>query len=538
MRRGEPLKWWRLLDNVRQKMQDVMDQRQSKLERNIKGQHATPFPLALSILSAALAYKTKPARDLRLLEPAVGLGVFYSCLLELTNGTMPRGALGFEKDIELALFSDALWEKAGLVVKNDDFTCVPPPENDNCRFDLIITNPPYVRHHHLKNNKERLMNLVTLRLGVKPSGLMGLYGYFLLLSHAWMRRDGLGVWLVPREFMDVNYGKVLREYLTGRVELLRVHCFDIEDVQFDDADVSSAVLFFRNTLPRNSHKVLFTFGPSLEKSRRRVSILIESLRDINKWSTIYETDVDEIVKNGQTALHALRIGDLFDVKRGLATGANDFFIVTPSKAKELGIPERFLVPILPSSRRLGNNETIEADDSGMPLVKPLLFLLSCSFPKSKIRKDFPELYSYILKGEERGLHLRHLASKRQPWYKQEMRKPAPILCSYMGRKTACGKAIKFYRNKSQALATNSYLMLQPKPTVLESVENPAIFYDRALEVLNNLDQGKILNEGRSYGGGLYKIEPKELENVVLPSCHQLAILLELRNRKSIQQKLP
>jgi hypothetical protein len=40
-------------------------------------------------------------------------------------------------------------------------------------------------------------------------------------------------------------------------------------------------------------------------------------------------------------------GELFTIKRGLATGDNEFFILSEGKAKELGIPRRFLRPILP-----------------------------------------------------------------------------------------------------------------------------------------------------------------------------------------------
>jgi hypothetical protein len=49
--------------------------------------------------------------------------------------------------------------------------------------------------------------------------------------------------------MDVNYGRVLKRYLTERVTLRRIHRFDASDVQFDDALVTSAVVVFENTPP-------------------------------------------------------------------------------------------------------------------------------------------------------------------------------------------------------------------------------------------------------------------------------------------------
>ena len=50
--------------------------------------------------------------------------------------------------------------------------------------------------------------------GVEVNGLAGLYVYFVLLATAWMEDDGYAGWLIPSEFMDVNYGMVLKRFLT------------------------------------------------------------------------------------------------------------------------------------------------------------------------------------------------------------------------------------------------------------------------------------------------------------------------------------
>lgn len=60
-----------------------------------------------------------------------------------------------------------------------------------------------------------------------------------------MAEGGVAGWLVPSEFMDVNYGKGVKYYLLSRVTLLHIHRFDPNDVQFADALVSSAVVWFR-----------------------------------------------------------------------------------------------------------------------------------------------------------------------------------------------------------------------------------------------------------------------------------------------------
>src|SRR5207248_1536624 len=121
-----------------------------------------------------------------------------------------------------------------------------------------------VRHHHLnREEKERLGRLTFERTGVEVNGLAGLYVYFLLVATAWLEDGGHAAWLVPSEFMDVNYGAAIKRFLCDRVTLLRVHRFDPERVQFDDALVSSVVLTLRKARPPENHTVRFTFGGSI-----------------------------------------------------------------------------------------------------------------------------------------------------------------------------------------------------------------------------------------------------------------------------------
>jgi hypothetical protein len=105
----------------------------------------------------------------------------------------------------------------------------------------------------------------------------------------------------------------------------------------------------------------------------------------------------------------------------------------------------------------------------------------------------------------------------------------------MGRNLARrDKPFRFILNRSQATAANVYLLLYPKPVLARALAgNPAL--DRQVwEFLNNIDAATLLGEGRVYGGGLYKMEPKELANV---PAHPIALMLpnaELRPASQIE----
>jgi hypothetical protein len=156
------------------------------------------------------------------------------------------------------------------------------------KANLIVCNPPYVRHHHLtKEQKLRLKKDTAIRTHVALNGLAGLYCYFLLLSDAWLANGGLAVWLVPAEFMDVNYGSGVKEYLCRHVLLQRIHRFDPVHVQFDDALVSSAVIVFEK-VPHRDREVEFTFGGTLRRPMLRQLVPLRVLKSTAKWTAFPE----------------------------------------------------------------------------------------------------------------------------------------------------------------------------------------------------------------------------------------------------------
>ncbi len=61
-----------------------------------------------------------------------------------------------------------------------DFTRGSIPKTEGEKFNLIICNPPYVRHQAMATEEKwPLADLVAKTVGIRPSGYSGLYCYFL-----------------------------------------------------------------------------------------------------------------------------------------------------------------------------------------------------------------------------------------------------------------------------------------------------------------------------------------------------------------------
>lgn len=500
-----------LKEQHRLTLQAKLDAEKTQAERNRMGQFATPPLLAFDVLDYAKKIVPK-SQKIRFLDPGLGSGSFYSALRQTFPAERISSAAGYEIDPHYGNAARQLWGDTGLTVHLEDFTRAKPPKEG---FNLLICNPPYVRHHHIINGeKARIQEASSKACGIPFSGLAGLYCYFLGLSHAWMNEGGLAGWLIPSEFMDVNYGEAVKRYLLEKVTLLHIHRFDPHEVQFDDALVSSAVVWFRKEAPPNGHEVEFSFGGSLAAPKVSRMVPASVLRTEPKWSRFP-------LAESRTGEKSPVLSDFFSIRRGLATGDNEYFIMTREQIDARGLPRKFFKPILPSPRYLKAME-VQSDQAGVPLLDPPLFLLDCDTPEDDLEKGYPSLWRYLQEGRKRGVANRYLCRHRSPWYSQEKRQAAPFICTYLGRgNVKSGKPFRFILNQSSATVTNVYLALYPKEPLADKLEaNPALAR-RVWEILNGISPETMLAEGRVYGGGLHKLEPKELANVPVPELAEL-----------------
>ena len=279
--------------------------------------------------------------------------------------------------------------------------------------------------------------------------------------------------------------------------------------------VSSSVVWFSKEKPPIDHRVKMTYGGSLLRPRLDRLVPAETLRICPKWTRFPMKD-----KQPQKPLWTL--GDYFDIKRGLATGSNKFFILPIEEIEDRDLPIEAFRPILPSPRLLPEDE-IFADDLGDPVLERRLFLLDCQLSEEEIKEQFPTLGTYLEEGKAQGIADLYLCRHRSPWYIQEQRPATPFLCTYFGRRgKKSDNPFRFILNHSMATASNVYLMLYPKGPVKRAIAESSQLKRLIWETLDGLDPRDLLNEGRVYGGGLHKLEPRELRRV---SASPLAELL-------------
>lgn len=238
----------------------------------------------------------------------------------------------------------------------------------------------------------------------------------------------------------------------------------------------------------------------LQKKGRRRSISSNVLISTNKWDYLIREDVREACPG------FIRLGAMAKTKRGIATGANDFFHISQTTADAHNIPPDVLIPCVGRAADISGFEFTR--DDFLSLVRNKRRSLLVVFGNTLTA---PEL-TYIASGEAAGLPKRYLLAARRPWYSMETQLPAPIWAAVFGR-----KGLRFIRNKANALTLTTFHCVYP-------IDSSQDFSDALTLCLNVPSiQREARAHTRVYGGGLLKFEPKDLLEIQIPDLRHVSI---------------
>jgi adenine-specific DNA-methyltransferase len=471
------------------------------------GLFLTPPELAQDLIRSALA--ELPLEPLAFGDPAIGTGIFFATLLRHVGEGRIASAMGVEANAMRADQTRAKWAGAELDVQVGNFLEAELAPTRN----LIVANPPYVRFQRLNRAAARTWAArIERSLGLTVGGQADLYVYFVLIAHDWLAPGGVSAWLLPTGFLHTNYASVLREYLTSRVSLVRLHTYDLASSRFENARVGSALVVFRNVPPGAAARATITTGPFAQPDGVwRVSL--RSLRQAPKWSESL------FASRANHAHPLLTVGDVFTVKRGIATGANSWFVVTDEQRRRLKIVRRWLKPVVPRARLLPSN-IIDADRRGEPTRIPRLWLIDTNEPLAAIREQSEEFAEYLAEAQK-AIGERRLVQSRKPFYSQEHRPPPPYFAGYMSRQKQSRLRSRFFLNRSNAVVLNNYLALYPKPELSRLLDAGILADTDVLDALASIDELTLAQEARTYVTGLQKLEPRDLARLPLESLAQL-----------------
>jgi type I restriction-modification system DNA methylase subunit len=232
-------------------------------------------------------------------------------------------------------------------------------------FDIVLANPPYVRQEDIKPKeyKAKLLSLYSEAMSGKSDLFVAFYARGLQL----LKDGGTHVFVCSNSWLDVGYGGKLQGYLLNNSHVAAIYDSAIER-QFASADINTIISFIHKQEPDDEDITQFVSfrAPFLEaladETKRRVvkktsAEIWESGSNENnryegdKWGGKYLRAPDiyfTILEKGKGKL--VRLGDIADVRRGITTGANEFFYLSEEDQQKWRIEEEFLKPVIKSPR--------------------------------------------------------------------------------------------------------------------------------------------------------------------------------------------
>lgn len=244
----------------------------------------------------------------------------------------------------------------------------------------------------------------------------------------------------------------------------------------------------------------------LRRASRGRDLPVPTLLRSEKWDSLVRDGENEAVP-GLVPLRAMA-----KTKRGIATGANEFFHLTAAQARDLGLPARSLLPCV---GRAGDVEGFEFTEESFRRIRDggaRCYLVSLGPDLDDAERR------YIAAGESEGIQSRYLLAARRPWFSMERQVPAPVWAAVFGR-----QGLRFVHNRAGVRTLTTFHCVYPQTASLE--------FCAALTLCLNAPstQNRARAQRRVYGGGLLKFEPKDLLDIEVPDLRRVSasILAEL-----------
>jgi len=447
------------------------------------------FFTAPQIAEWALSFDHPSRRD-DVCDAGAGTAVFAEAIVR--TSVQVRSYVGIENDPILTLCGAHVLESLGapqtfkmwysnfLLLQPNDF------EGQGLRVPtFVIANPPFVRVHKLRG-RARVLASLRSSLGITLSPLSGAGSYFLsraaaLAAYATRSTrvetpSARLLFFFPKEAAGAAHARHLRE------DLKRAHHWTW--LQYPLSSARTGV----DKDPSNALGLLFYF-------------------ERNKGHN-HETNAEY---NGSP----VRIRDFLEVKRGISTGCNEFFVLTEDEVRKRRIPRRFLRPVLPTRIPLRSSCFSESDWEELRLAGHPCWLIT--LPNCDLRDFDTPIREYLNEGIRRGLHATTTGKALRNWFSMRVpNKPPDLFVTYLFRGSP-----RFILNAAHVLHLTNILGGRFTPAIEDHAQQQLIV--QALDQQAKTWMG-MNSPGREYKGGLRKIEPRELSMLpVDPEIARLAI---------------
>lgn len=485
-------------------------------ERKGLGAFYSPTSLVEPMVSWAI-----PRADQSVLDPSCGDGVFLEAAARRLRslGASPEQTASLLHAVDLnpdaARFTrDRLLSAAGLPFANvrvASFFSLPPPGvlfGPQEGVDLVIGNPPYIRYQDFTGGARGEAVERAADAGVQLNGLASSWAHFVAHAIAFVRPGGRLALILPAELIHTTYAAPLREHLRrsfGEVQVLSFRQAVFPDVQ---EEVVLLLAAGKDHGPGRLGLSEVETGADLADlaSVLEQAELFAPGEEPGKWIPGHAAHpgvavLDHLQDRGLLG----PLGNIGKANIGFVSGANEYFVLTSEEAARWRLPASSLQPALVRARQIPGLQITPAEIARVRSQGDRCLLWT---PGERLTRAEQ---AYVARGKDLGYDGRYKCRVRSPWFRVPGIITPDAFLTYMSDVVP-----RLCLNRAQVVSSNTLLTVRlPQIPALLRKAFVVAFYNSATLL-------SCERTGRSYGGGVLKLEPREADRILVPSADLVA----------------
>lgn len=453
----------------------------------------------------------------KVLDPTCGEAVF---LLAAGNRLKALGRDASELDEQLfgvdlhessLDFAQGLLEKDGLDARliTSDFFEMNTPNQLGAHLpyvDAVIGNPPFVRYQVHTGEARARSREAALRQGVRLSGLASSWAALLLHSCGFLKPKGRLAMVLPAELLTVGYAEPVRQWLKSRFE--QVHLVLFDRLQFEDATEKVVLVLAKGDGGCDAFSLYYLDDSDDLANIRPMENLSVTPAASGKWTDLLLPNRQRQLFKQATSQHFSSLSTYGTPELGTVTGSNAYFVLDEATRLKYGLIEsthvRKVCP--PGTKHLKGLSFTLGQWTALRDAGEKVWLLHPSADHSS-----EELDRYLRLGTRTGVPDAYKCSVRTPWWRPPAVSPPDLFFTYMSHRYP-----RLIANTARTTFVNSMHGVRLVPGSPD-VARQAL----PLLAFNSVTMLGAEIFGRSYGGGILKMEPSEAAMLPVPQYSAL-----------------
>lgn len=489
------------------------------LQRKARGAFFTP-PAIASFL-ARWAVGRNPAA--RVLDPSCGEAVFLTAAgRELTALGRTRKQLRnqlFGVDVHQPSLDRSLdllaAQRADAHLVHEDFFSVPPPGEADAPFpavDAVLGNPPFIRYQDHGRKTRNIAAAAALHQGVRLSNLASSWAALLVHAAGFLKEDGRLAMVLPAELLTVHYAEPVRRWLRERFAGVTLVLFD--ELQFEDALERVVLVLAHGNGGCDSFNLVYVRSAEELEQLHVGDGWAASPASEGKWTNLLLSVKHRQLYGKVSDAAFVSLSAYGAPELGSVTGANDYFTMTEPTRRQYELVEDLQVKrICPPGSRFARGITFSLTDWQRLRDEGERVWLFWPQPDD----EASAVAAYKRLGIDLGIAQGYKCTRRTYWWRSHMVSPPDMFFTYMSHQYP-----RLVTNTANVTCLNSMHGVRLRAGVPKKVK---AFLP--LLMMNSVSMLGAEVHGRSYGGGVLKMEPREAALLPAPKIEVVIAAGEL-----------